>query len=630
MYNKKKFIITLIMILVLTNNLTVASSVDISDINNDVFSSEINEKEYWTDTINTDSEECFGFIIPTNSSQSVGIQVNTSRLINELLRNRIDVYWITSNIHVFCQDLLCKTTSKLRVFEKGSFIVSFSSDSQTNILTSSIVHKYLLYGDIDIVRLNQELFEIEAYKLNEPRIAYHNGPWLDCDFYFPSLYNGGFTNYTFLTWDEIPKKLNIEDFDLFIWGYMAMSDWPQLVRDHVKYMRSTNHVRKFVSNGGGLLGSCMMAYELMAGSFLFLYKLKIYFPKLPSITTLSMVNARFQPIMGNGKIIVEIVDPESPVTYGLPNQVETKHYQGPVFINPKGKTKTIAIVKNFTDEFNPTTRLKINEVYNKLSLNKPIWITSEFGEGRIVGFGDHPELCTFNYVRIIYNSVFYLSSIGPFKVNVSNEISFSNEELIIFTLDNGTTGEAIAFNSSVENIDEYCFFWNFGDNKTSHLPRPNHIYNNPGVYHVMLTVINDSSFITMGHINITISGDPLIPNKPPNKPIIYCLTSTVIRPFQKSYCVLYTEEPDGDLFYYSFQIKYFMTNITNNFTSSNFTFASGQYKRFPIGPFFIVTIFSVRVKAIDIHGAESEWSDPLEIIVTRFPIISRFLNRLDL
>ena len=37
-------------------------------------------------------------------------------------------------------------------------------------------------------------------------------------------------------------------------------------------------------------------------------------------------------------------------------------------------------------------------------------------------------------------------------------------------------------------------------------------------------------------------------------------------------------------------------------------------------------VYHIKVKAIDTYGAESEWSDPVDIIVTKYPLITRLKN----
>lgn len=569
-----------------------------------------------------ESEDFYGFIIPTNSSQNFFFQINSSRLVNELLRNKIDVYWITTDINVAVQDFFGNEPSSIQEFEKGSFIINLKDNASYNLIATSIVCKYLLFNEVTVYRLQQEIFELKAYKLKEPRIAYHNGPFMSSGMYFFSLLIGGFENYTFITWDEMPEKLKCEDYNVLIWGYMNMQCAPVLAMDHLRYMKSIESIRDYVRSGGGLVGSCLTAYELSLGSSFILNKLKLNFPKLPSYLTLSMINARFQPLMGDGEIIVEIVDPESPIAYGSPKEVMTVHYQGPVLCNPRGNTKTVAVLKEFTDDFTPTTPLKINEIYNRLSINKPIWVTSTFGDGEIITFGDHPEV---SYLRAIYNAVFYITSEGLFDINITIRASFSEQELNMMVPDSGTTCEFIEFNSSVQNIEDYDFYWDFGDRTSSNLPRPTHAYINNGTYEVILTVSDKNSDISIANMTMIISGEPTVPNNPPSKPIILTYTPTIVRRNQLLVFTASAEEPDGDLFYYKYKLE--IPSEAYNYTFYWGTFVSGQNHIFPfrsISP----GKYYVTLQAVDVHGAESEWSDPLVITVTRTPNIFRFVDLL--
>jgi hypothetical protein len=517
------------------------------------------------------SDKCYGVIIPVNKYQSNELQMEISKLVNELLKNNIEVYWLTNHIFVKSKSLDKNSSLEAYYFEKGSFVVPFLENLSKNNEMSSIVYRYNNNSIVKSFILMEPISNIQVYKLNSPKIAYHNGPWMMNHLYFTHLVNGGFETYEFLTWNEIPKKLNNEDFNVFIWG--ASITLPQTVfftvSDHFKYHKAISKVREFVRNGGSYVGSCLASVEISLGSRLPFNKFKPFFPKIPSFFTLSFSECKgikAQP-GGTTTISVEIVDNDSPIAYGLPKVLKSHLAGGVVYLNSDGNTKTVGIFKDIEE---PTMSSKIyrliRDLWMKHTIGKPIWVTTDFGKGKVVSFGDHPEFLQCNntspfsysqignHSRIVYNAIFYASSEGPINIDINQDISCND-----LVLD---------------------------DNRTED--------------------ITDQ-------------------NNPPNKPDFYLFMSKgKVKPYGIFFLIAQTDDPDGDLFYY--KIYYDDNSPWDNYTVKHYIFTSGQNLAFyhsynKTGKYFM------KVQAIDIHRAESEWSDPLEIIVTKTPFISRIFNK---
>lgn len=579
-------------------------------------------------TEKTEFGECFGFIIEVSSNQSDDIQTNISRLINELLRNDIDVYWNTKEISVLTQEILDDISQKNRIFNKGCFFVAISNDSYKNIISNSVILKHHLKGDVKVFKILQSINDLEVLKLKEPKIVHHNGPWYYSQSYFNHLYKGGFYNQEFLSWKEIPDNLNNEEYNLFIWGGLEIACTPLIVYNHAIYSKAINTVRQFINKGGSLLGSCFAGYEVSVGSRIPLHRLRLFFPNLPSYHMLLVANTRPFIFYCGGFINVTITDFDTPVTYGLPSNVETFQAAGPVFLKPRGNTKSIAKVEEIYSGL-PSLNSLLMKFYKKFLLDKPIWIDSKFGDGKLVIFGDHPEMYQYNHSRIVYNAVFYLTSEGPYKINFHNTIVFGESVLEIIAPENANTGETVMFNASFnKDKTSYEFYWEFGDNTTSSNYNTTHIYNYPGKYMVLLTVIDNENNVFNDWINITIQGQPTAINHPPEKPILYAVSPVIVRPSRGILLIANTEDSDGDLFYYNYYLYYLKNNtVMYNFTGA-YLYSSGQNNAIPFS--YYPDEYNYKVRAIDTKGAESEWSDPIKIVITRFPNITRILNMLGL
>ncbi len=587
-----------------------------------------------------DDESCYGFIIPVNQYQSNKLQMEISKLVNQLLRKDIDVYWIANQIYVNSKILDSTCSISKNYFEKGSYIIPFTNFQFKNALITSIVYSFSTNNKLKTYRLMESIVNIQVYKLNEPKIAFHNGPWIESHSFFNHLYRGGFYNYDFLSRDEISEKLNNEDYNVFIWGAGAQYELTNLFNffeSQIKYSDVQRQIREFVRNGGSYVGACYGAYETTFGNWLPLSFLKTRFLNMPSIYTMSINECKgLIALPGQGRIKVKITDPNHPISYGLPSYVTSLLAGGPIFLKPTKNTRVVGTFEDIDEWQTNSFSDKLFNLWFRFSKNRPIWVTNDFGKGKVVAFGDHPEIAQYNFSdptteqmgnfsRIIYNAVFFATSEGPTNIDIDKKVFFDNIHLALCKPEISMTGENILFNSSISGgTPAYNFLWDFGDDKNSFTQNTTHIFHKPNNYSVTLVVSDKENNIGINTSNIEIKGDLFIENNPPDKPNVSAIGPVVVRPNRMLFFIGESIDPDNDLFYLKLNTDDGLE--WDNYTEWNIYFASNQNIAFR-HLYTKTGKYNLRIKVIDIHGAESEWSDPIEIIVTKHPCVKRIFNK---
>lgn len=150
------------------------------------------------------------------------------------------------------------------------------------------------------------------------------------------------------------------------------------------------------------------------------------------------------------------------------------------------------------------------------------------------------------------------------------------------------------------NIDEWTNFFESGEKVTV-----SHSFSNPGTYHIKVMAEDihgaQSSWSTKKTVTITSSGS----NAPPNKPEIpsgspYGGVATIPFGFYTT-----TSDPEGDEISFRFDWGDGSPKIWTDYYPSG-SYVSKKHIWDTSGE-----IYEIRVQAKDIHGAESEWSDPL-------------------
>jgi len=597
------------------------------------------------------SNECYGFIIPVTRNQSNNIQMEISKLVNELLRNDIELYWITNQTYVFSKTFDKNSSVDNNYFENGSYIVPFSSNKLKNAIASSIVYKYNIDGCIKPYILMEPVNNIQVYKLVEPKIAVHNGPGVEVYSYVNCLRNSGFLNYDFLTWEEIPEKLNNDDYNVFVWGggFDVPTDGVINLLGSGKLQKAFVSVNKFIKNGGGYIGSCGGCQMASSGPVFFPINLLQSFlpgniiPPIGGVGCDYIVTVLKTGYLGKfvkgGVVIHKLLDLDNPVTYGINEFVPIFYAHGPTIEWCGPNTKPLAVYHGIGNEFFNGTELPdfLKKIWLKAIIGKTGIVESRIGDGKVVTFGSHPENDFYpqeftdypSTARLVYNSLYYVTSEGPIFINIEKDINFSDLRLEIEGPQCGDVSDIIEFHCNITGGNPpYIYYWDFDDGTKSNISAPSHMYMEPGNFSVILTVIDQNEKINVTFFEINISGEPIVNNSPPETPVEF-YGKRFKRPGEKVFFRTNTKDPDGDLFWYRLQEKHddIWEDIWDDFENeSSYLFESGENCEFPL-IWIEEKNHYIRFKAIDVHGAESKWSEPIEIIITKHPFISRIFNR---
>jgi PKD repeat protein len=498
--------------------------------------------------INYNNAECYGYIIKVDSTQSYSSQTNISILVNQLLEQNISVYWTCSNINILSEELTIEANFDTRSFEKGCFIVPFTNDYIKDSRATVIIYDCYMNKEIDIFKIKQPINNIQVYFLEKPEIVYFVPDAGDFLCYYKILKDGGFQNHYFLNREDILAGKLTDDYNVIIHGGGWFGGYAFLLVAGQYFNPSTAiinmRIKKFIENGAGYVGSCgglMLAgsgvrnppcFPLDLGS----WGLKLY-PSYAQLGIIDMPVHRALPgvtgdtIKPGTGVDVRIVDYDSPVSFGLPEIIENhEYYCGPMYLEKKiGSTnaKPLGVIEHVDKSeliLNNNTMGLVSWWHNKFlsdsykdslvdrwincSLGGIIWATSEYGRGKAVAFGGHPEQTGGNDPpRLIYNSVFWGASKGPMYINVYKEKYLSMQDIIIDNPSQGNISESICFNGKVTGNSEIdCWIWSFGDGSKSLAINPTHEYSDHGEYNIVLTVADDSN-ILVNISSISILGD---------------------------------------------------------------------------------------------------------------------------
>ena len=501
------------------------------------------EEESSSTTLRNYNPPCYGFIVPINVGDSDEQQLLIYRLINKLFQEDIDVFWLASDISVKSSVLFSNGVT-INDFIKGSFIIPLIGDSSIDFNTVCILENYAFYNDFIIFEIKEAVNDIKVYILEEPNIAYHAGNvefdpdntygfgigrnTIGWESYYYDLITGGFENAKILTWDNIEEELNKEDngFNVFVWG-----GGNPTVKTFFEYFKPSaiNAIRSFVADGGGYVGSCYGSYVLVVGTVIPWNWMKPFLPNFPTLNLLS-ISSRWvaRALPGKGYIKVKIVDSENPLAYGLSSLVTSTLAAGPIFLGPEGSTKTVG---TFHDIVHGEETFRWNETIEELigptlmnlwynwAKNKAIWITKDFGEGRAIAFGDHPESYSKfyeekydleNYVdsrRAVYNAILYACCDGPYNIKIDENVMLNYQYIEANGPYEGSSESQIIFNGTSTGWTPLYWCWNFGDNEGSLDKNPIHTYRNEKdeEYNILLLAV-DENYISYDYTTAHVKG----------------------------------------------------------------------------------------------------------------------------
>jgi len=546
-------------------------------------------------------DQYYGFLIPALPQHSYQDQTDIAQVINQCLGQGVTVYWLMEEIICDTTNLTDNADQKQQTIPKGSYLIQ--APNHLDLLHTYIANlSYLAFFDnIPIYYLKEPLEHIHVITLQYPRIVYHDGDNVIYRSYKRIARQSGFDEGVEVGWKEIPEMLNTNSFDVFIWGghYGTFLD----VFLGQLNIQAFNAIRNFIREGGGYIGSCYGGYEITTLTPPPLRQLLIRFPKIPSLFFLAMsTRVPIQALPGyGGKINITIVDTDSPLTFGLPTHINDCDYvQGPMFLGKTGSTQTIAIIESVDQndwwyenqlEDYPWV-ISLREKWINTAIGKPIWVTTEFGDGLVVAFGDHPEFHD-NYPRIVHNALYLAANQNKQTVSVTTAASRFSLLEHQDTLFRGSEDTPLMF--YLEHTESFHHItWMF-DQENRNTSNPcYHSYSHSGNYEVLVTTLNQDRNLNISMFPVQIS-EPLSCNiQYPSEPIYTMKNLT------------YHAEISGGFVPYLFQ-----WNIKEEVTSTNKTL----YYTF-IEPGVYLLEFTVT----DDIGSQDTYSKMLEVINSSEPV----------
>jgi len=94
----------------------------------------------------------YGFLIPLPSGNDTTVEtLQNSRsrvLVNDLLREKVDVYWTITPQTCLVSPILDFNESYEKMFDQGSFLIPFVGDEYVDALISSIVFDYCIDAEL--------------------------------------------------------------------------------------------------------------------------------------------------------------------------------------------------------------------------------------------------------------------------------------------------------------------------------------------------------------------------------------------------------------------------------------------------------------------------------------------------
>ncbi len=433
-----------------------------------------------------DEEVYYGFIVSLpmddeDNYDNYEQQKIVRYMVNDLLRNNISVYWVSSNFTAVSSTMFSNSFFQNN-YKMGDFIIPFTGNQKKDALINVLIidyysnhelnkknetgpdsffYRYHRYrGDNAIFKL-REPFVTDAYKLVEPKIAHHIGKaFVKFKYTFTS---NGFLNVNYISDGEIKNELNNKDYNVFFWpggtaayyGFKVLLRTAFFIRDHIA-------IRNFISNGGGYIGSCYGAYTASSGLVKPFAITAFYNKRIPSTAFLSITDTATSIAFPSyySDITEKIINTSHPVTFGIKGDIIQSGWAGgPVFNWIGNNTETIAVYHNASNTSHNFSFLKpdTREKWINNTLGKASWISSQFGDGKIIAFGSHPEI---KHHPIIPNALFYTTSKKEknIQITLARPINFfyqTYQKTRNLTIENGTSPELKEARDLVYKIKNY-------------------------------------------------------------------------------------------------------------------------------------------------------------------------------
>ena len=332
----------------------------------------------------------YGFVLPNirleNKTLENQIFCKIRHLVNDLLREDISVYWIASNITVNISEVIIDEELEM-FFEKGSFVVPFTGDDFIDTKIVAIVCDYNQTSEIEEnnagvpVYLLMQQVDTLGRGLSNVKIANYISVLSCGESWFADVaYKCGFLDFEFIKNKDFRKQLINDNYNLLIWpGYdMYYDRWSYALLEIILGLSSGRNraIRKFVSNGGGFVGSCWAVDMAARGAKSLLVNPSIVAqnPNLPSVVFLSISDI-IAADGGDRPLEQQILDVNHPVAYGVDKYLTNGVGPGPMIAYVGESVDIIAEFKNNT---------KLGDT--------PSIVSNNFGDGKVVLFSPHPEV----------------------------------------------------------------------------------------------------------------------------------------------------------------------------------------------------------------------------------------------
>ena len=378
---------------------------------------------------------CYGFILSylTSGNFSIIDQINcrVRHMINDLLREKIQIYWTIENITVNITRMNSEFFYESRLFERGSFIIPFMGDLTDDKKIISITCDYNQSSEIEIneeinvpiyILLNQ--INVEVLPLNNVKIAevYSRVTCGDVLF-FELISKCGFLDFNILKDEDVYENLKLENYNV-MFHPGGISDTfhflSHMIYEDVFYKKSDG-IRSFVNNGGGYIGSCGGLTKASSGGKIFSLSITLNLRRrahntnLRSIGICAIADILIRPSPKLDDVVqVKIIKDTSPLTFGLEEIVWDSWYGGPQVYKTG---RNVDIIANY---------------YNTGTKNDgtPAWLTTTFGRGKVVTFSTHPEIAGINF------NVAHESQLNAGKTVIANSLFYttSEEKIVYHTL----------------------------------------------------------------------------------------------------------------------------------------------------------------------------------------------------
>jgi hypothetical protein len=427
----KKILLFLIILIIMLQSYQSSTNIE-EDINSSP-KDEAFQKYYLPHELKTDENKCYGFIIKIPDiieiSNNPQTQYEVLNLINILIRNNISVYWLQNDDDLFTKELFINKSPEFVQYKRGSFFIPLTENPNLNSLTIVILSEHYLpnnsFGKETIPLKIDMILEpkpnLKLYKINEPKLAYYfdQGVTTTCiNWYISTLYKAGFLNNEILEDEDLQGRLNNNNFNVLIWPGGNMIESFNNDLNFISKLKKQYSIKNFISNGGGFVGSCYGAFIASSGMRFTPFLLyQYYLPLIPSFWFLSLSDTLLALGMPSN-INVTIEDSDNPVVFGLNGTLSGSVIRGgPVYTWIGKNSESLAKVDdinlswfNWIESSNNTILKKFILRWVNFTIGKTIWISSTYGSGKIVAFGDHPEQGDIKLQRAVHNSVLFVTS----------------------------------------------------------------------------------------------------------------------------------------------------------------------------------------------------------------------------